>query len=395
MWKQKDKSILNLSKTNKVDSNPKKLASAAIGKPTVAEMNEAWVGLRSIHRNVNTVYKRKPDPFAVINDDDDDFQKNKFTQKESKAPTFIKPVKKRRILDRDENNDNQVKLLLDSVKETEDKNKREEVKERCPYCDEILDPVTKLLRKYLNKIKRKDQEYMKKQIAKQESENAMSSFSKPLNLMIEKRHISNTDKHEFCKLHRLELVLKPLAKRCGYPESIDFDAIGKRIENYKSQLDDIIAGRIQSKFKNTVMEAYDEFGAVKARSAISVLGRVENCLPGYYGSRGSVAISDALTKLYLQTGLLTKEITKPQLPLEYIQQILVPEVGLRLIREDLLAKSTKEKSKQSSILDFARRKVPSNLTETAEKVMTESREYGIAMFPLTEEDTVTLDSDDD
>ncbi|KAG1251223.1 hypothetical protein G6F68_012388 [Rhizopus microsporus] len=160
----------------------------------------------------------------------------------------------------------------------------------------------------------------------------MSSFSNPLNLMIEKRHISNTDKHEFCKLHRLELVLKPLAKRCGYPESINFDAIGKRIENYKSQLDDIIAGRIQSKFKNTVMEDYDEFGAVKARSEISVLGRVERCLPGYYGSKGSVAISDALTKLYLQTGLLTKEITKPQLPLEYIQQILVPEVGLRLIR---------------------------------------------------------------
>ncbi|KAK3808249.1 MAG: restriction of telomere capping protein 4, partial [Linnemannia gamsii] len=56
--------------------------------------------------------------------------------------------------------------------------------------------------------------------------------------------------------------------------------------------------------------------------------------PGYYGSKGSTMIMEALVKMFLETHILTHEVTRPQEPIEYIQQVLVPETGVRLILED-------------------------------------------------------------
>lgn len=48
-------------------------------------------------------------------------------------------------------------------------------------------------------------------------------------------------------------------------------------------------------------------------------------------------MSHTLAKLFLETNILTRELALPQLPTEYVQHVLVPEAGLRLIVEDRIA----------------------------------------------------------
>ena len=43
---------------------------------------------------------------------------------------------------------------------------------------------------------------------------------------------------------------------------------------------------------------------------------------------------EILARLFLETRILTHETAHPQKPVEYIQHVLVPEAGLRLIAED-------------------------------------------------------------
>ena len=38
--------------------------------------------------------------------------------------------------------------------------------------------------------------------------------------------------------------------------------------------------------------------------------------------------------MFIESNVLTHELAQPQKPIEYIQQVLVPEAGLRLIVED-------------------------------------------------------------
>lgn len=51
---------------------------------------------------------------------------------------------------------------------------------------------------------------------------------------------------------------------------------------------------------------------------------------------GSRMIGDALTSMFVKTSsILTMSLPKPQTPVEYIQQVLIPEAGILLIQEDL------------------------------------------------------------
>jgi hypothetical protein len=67
---------------------------------------------------------------------------------------------------------------------------------------------------------------------------------------------------------------------------------------------------------------------------------------------------ETLNKLFLKTNYLTKTISAPLTPVELIQQVLVPECGLRLIQQDL------------------------NLDDMTQvkKVMIESTEYGSIIY---------------
>jgi hypothetical protein len=67
---------------------------------------------------------------------------------------------------------------------------------------------------------------------------------------------------------------------------------------------------------------------------------------------------NTLVKMFLKTEIITKSITTPQDPIEYIHEVLVPELCIMLIEEDR------------------------NITyEEAQKIMQESYEYGSHLFP--------------
>ncbi|KAI9268757.1 hypothetical protein BY458DRAFT_510990 [Sporodiniella umbellata] len=383
---KRSNSIINLShRKSKFSAKP---VTIDVPKDTSSDwVNQHYMGSGQVQRR----YKRKLDPFQVLDDHDDDFQKSKNAKREPAISSFILPNKRKpKMMEKDDKK--QVNCLLQSVEEIKREVGKKSQAEQCPFCGETLEPLTEILRRQLDRLKRKDQEHREQQKEKQKHEDALSSFSRPLDLIVHKRQVSDVDQHTFCKLHCRELVLKPLGQRRGYPESIDFDSIERRMESLEEQVEDVIYGRIQSQFKKTVMATYEEVGIGKARNALYAMHRVDQSIPGYYGPRGAAVISQVLSKKYLYTHLLTQEITQPLLPIEYIQQVLVPEIGIRLIRQDLLTKHTKEK--QRGVLDFTRR-IPPNITQLAEETMAESKDYGAAMFPMLQEETITLLSDNE
>ncbi|CAO3642349.1 unnamed protein product [Cunninghamella echinulata] len=187
-----------------------------------------------------------------------------------------------------------------------------------------------------------------------------------------KRTISNMELYDFCRLHTSELEIKPYCQQQGWPITIVFGELKERIHALKEDLDNIIYQKINSSYRTLALAAYQKMGKHKARSTIGVLSRFEETLPGYYGTKGSYIIQNHLVKMYLYKGILNKDLTKPQLPMEYIQQVLVPEVGYRLIREDLI-KHGKKKSTDPNIDDIAK------------QIMIKSSEAGSYLQPLTDD----------
>jgi len=45
-------------------------------------------------------------------------------------------------------------------------------------------------------------------------------------------------------------------------------------------------------------------------------------------------IAETLRRLFIDTKILTKSLVSPQTPMEYLQEVLVPEAAVRLIQED-------------------------------------------------------------
>jgi len=41
-----------------------------------------------------------------------------------------------------------------------------------------------------------------------------------------------------------------------------------------------------------------------------------------------------LRRLFIDTKILTKSLATPQTPMQYLQDVLIPEVAVRLIKED-------------------------------------------------------------
>jgi hypothetical protein len=69
----------------------------------------------------------------------------------------------------------------------------------------------------------------------------------------------------------------------------------------------------------------------------------------------------------METNLLKREYTKPLQPVEYLQQVLVPESAVRLIQEDLTKK-----------------KLP-NSRDVALNTMKDSIEFGTVVHPEKQE----------
>ncbi|ORX62054.1 hypothetical protein DM01DRAFT_1331518 [Hesseltinella vesiculosa] len=227
----------------------------------------------------------------------------------------------------------------------------------CPYCHEILrlDESEKVANTYAE-IKDKD-----------------------------KRKTTSMDRSAFCQLHSLELELKPLAIENGWPLTIDFDKLPDRVLRLKTELDRVIFQLDPSDYLSLALDAYRVLGKNKARSTFGAIARFEKVIPGYYGAKGASLILDQLQAMY--KNILLKNLTEPQTPTEYMQQVLMPEVGYRLILQDLRAKGDRNHR---------------DLENMAKKTMLASATFGSFMYPIHEgldEDPsssfAVTDSDDD
>jgi hypothetical protein len=307
-------------------------------------------------------------------DDDSDFR-------EKSQSLFIKPVIKKKTesttasttttVEEEEQRHQTMKSLAAFQKQ--DRNDKD--KKKCPYCSETLFPLFHAVKMALKEIERKDKEHEMRQneLLEKENSRSTSSYSKPMTL-ISKRHVPVEEKDAFCYLHNMETIIKPRGVDKGYPTTINFGEIHGRILKIDAELKSVIRKEITSDYRDIAEKAYEEQGVTKARSTMSVLNRFEASLPGYYGPKGSAAILSSLVKIYLKSGYMKKHLVSPQLPLEFLQQVLVPEAGFRLIRGDLVKK-----------MKDVKKDMP-NITDKAKTIMAESREYGSAIFPADEHD---------
>ncbi|EPB92162.1 hypothetical protein HMPREF1544_00987 [Mucor circinelloides 1006PhL] len=237
----------------------------------------------------------------------------------------------------------------------------------CPDCGEsIFPPYPPKLHRLIKKLKQNQIQYEKEQRAAYELEviecKRNNMFIKPF--ILQDVGLSKNDKRVICRTHQIELKFKPMAKEKGYPEHIDFDAIADRIDLFQDELLGIIERKVSSTYLDAAYCRFEKMG-VKARSAKEMLAVFEDFKPGYYGVKGTDAIMQALFSLFLETSLITINNVKPLTPIEFIQQILVPEAGLRLIRQDRGGK-----------VDL----------EEAKRIMKESEEYGSIVYYKVKKD---------
>ncbi|KAI8066354.1 RTC4-like domain-containing protein [Gongronella butleri] len=230
----------------------------------------------------------------------------------------------------------------------------------CPFCQATL-PLTKSkkVRKALADILTKDREFL----AAQEDIQGFR-ISRP------RRFVSHEDRYAFCQMHELEFTHKPEAKDKGWPASINFDKLPARVRALQFELDGLIDGTTHSIYRAEAMRDYETFGIHKARGTLGAMARFDKSIPGYYGIKGAAVIQETLRVMYQDK--LQMDIIKPQSASEFIQQVLVPEAGFRLIRDDLQKK---------------RKRLPADEIEAAaKKTMLESVSYGALLHPFEEED---------
>ncbi|KAI7866861.1 hypothetical protein BDF14DRAFT_1808585 [Spinellus fusiger] len=205
----------------------------------------------------------------------------------------------------------------------------------CPYCREPLEPpLTMAVEKALQDMKDKDEKYRALQLEKNPQRRVLVSELR--------RDVPSIEQFSFCRLHSLELKVKPQGIQKGYPVDINFEELPVRIQALREELVGVVDGQTHSIYRDHALKAYEHLGTRKARSTMAVMNRFEKTLPGYYGSKGAVLLQNTLNTMFIDSGYLTKEKSVPQMPLEYLQQVLVPEAAYRLIRDDLAKKGDTE-----------------------------------------------------
>ncbi|ORZ23013.1 RTC4-like domain-domain-containing protein [Absidia repens] len=186
----------------------------------------------------------------------------------------------------------------------------------------------------------------------------------------------------FCQLHTIELVLKPEGDERNWPSVITFENLLDRILGFKDELDMVIAKKLDSSYRASALAAYENMGMHKARSTMGMMTRFETVLPGYYGTKGAAIIQEHLAALYLHQDKLGRDVIAPQTAMEYLQQVLIPEVGFRLIREDLMNRDSRKRHE-------------ADIDDQAKRIMAESAAYGSSLHPVDWNDAISADEDSD
>ncbi|OCF58123.1 hypothetical protein L486_04153 [Kwoniella mangroviensis CBS 10435] len=228
------------------------------------------------------------------------------------------------------------KLLEDVAEEDEELSEEDRIylapykseTELCPYCSEPFpsNPSANLLR--------------------QQQELYSLSVPKPTDSNPKARELSWQRHIEFCALHHAETSIIPLGIRAGYPESIDFTNLDKRLESgwIRERLDEITQKPLSSQAFRTVIKQIDEVGkdtwaGVKWQSKPENLDAVKT---GYYGDLGRIILIEHFLSMrkwgynpWLKSDTpMYPELIDPLSWTEFLTHILVPEASVLLIMDD-------------------------------------------------------------
>ncbi|KAG6820418.1 hypothetical protein H0H93_000664 [Arthromyces matolae] len=245
-------------------------------------------------------------------------------------------------------------------------------KKLCPYCDSPLptQPTSKLKRMLaLAKKKSKPEPRLGNSLGR----------TAPFTIYI-----------ALCQRHQFESQMLPEAERKGWPQEIDWSNLGKRVRKMKSllraiiedrgdaQLDDFLGEETGSRprarcvFWREALEEVKKKGARAAAGVHAQFATFDKTQPGYYGEMGYAIIHQTLYDLFPPSSI-DPDLVSPLTATEFLQRIMVPEIGTRLIMQDM---------------DFDEGQM-----EEAIKILRDSATYGVAMFPVDEEEAKG-DSDD-
>ncbi|KAJ7030004.1 RTC4-like domain-containing protein [Mycena alexandri] len=192
-----------------------------------------------------------------------------------------------------------------------------------------------------------------------------------------------------CQRHRFESETLPEAEARGWPKFIDWAGLTGRVLAMRGALEGILADpgdpivygndndgeqkvgsqpgkrgpRMRCLFwKDLVMELKTK-GSKGVKGVQGQFANFEKTQPGYYGELGSVIIHQTLYDMFPLTNI-DPVLVDPLTPNEFIQRILVPEVGMRLVIEDMDLDSEDRTDKKRAVA-----------------VLRDSASYGVAMFP--------------
>ncbi|KAJ6497554.1 RTC4-like domain-containing protein [Mycena sanguinolenta] len=192
-----------------------------------------------------------------------------------------------------------------------------------------------------------------------------------------------------CQRHRFESETLPEAEARGWPKFIDWPRLKGRVSTMERDLrriladpgDPIVYGNDEEKekrknespknkgprmrciFWKDLLKELKSKGSKGVKGLQGQFANFEKTQPGYYGELGSVIIHQTLYDMFpLDT--IDPELVNPLTPNEFIQRILVPEVGMRLVMEDMDLTLDDQSDKRRAVA-----------------VLRESASYGVAMFP--------------
>lgn len=169
----------------------------------------------------------------------------------------------------------------------------------------------------------------------------------------------------FCRHHNAHSAASAYSAS-GYP-TIDWDRLDARIKAHHSYIQSILINKVQSHYRATLEERVRTGKASrtlqqalfsKNKTSIANAEQVQGLIPGYYGSRGLRAISENLMEKFhvkLHKMATTDKLIMKRGQAGYVQEVLVPEIAVKLICEDLGIKpdAAREVMRESSSMGEA------------------------------------------
>ncbi|KAL4952439.1 RTC4-like domain-containing protein [Aspergillus filifer] len=143
------------------------------------------------------------------------------------------------------------------------------------------------------------------------------------------------DQLRFCESHKSSLVEQQWQEK-GYP-TIDWNKFDERIESHFNELEKFLVPESTSYYRN-VLDTAMKSGKAKNFRLTLAGDALETISCGYYGTRGSGKMLQSVTSHFARKlrRLATQDhIVKQAGVVAYAQAVLVPELAIRLIKEDM------------------------------------------------------------